>query len=126
MKSLVAFSLMSLIALNPLRAADPSVVQVTMTSFNFNPATVQLRAGIPTVLQLRNDAGGAHNFSAPAFFAAAHIDPASSALIHDGHVEVKGHAQVDITLTPAAGQYPLKCTHPLHSSFGMKGSITVR
>jgi uncharacterized cupredoxin-like copper-binding protein len=33
---------------------------------------------------------------------------------------------VDVLVIPAAGQYPLKCSHPLHASFGMKGVITVR
>lgn len=125
MNRLLALPLFALAALSPARAADPSVVQVTMTNFRFSPATLQLAAGAPTVLRLRNDAGGGHNFAAPAFFAAARIDPASAGLVHNGRVEVKAHSTVDVALTPEAGRYPLKCTHTLHSSFGMKGSITV-
>ena len=126
MKRLLAFSLISLTALSPARAADQNIVQVTMTNFSFAPATLQLQAGIPTVLRLRNDSGGGHNFTAPAFFAAAQVAPASVGLIQNGHVEVKSHSSVDIALVPAAGQFPLKCTHAFHSSFGMKGNITVR
>ena len=64
--------------------------------------------------------------TAPEFFAAAKIAPASQALVHDGKVEVPKHSALDVTLTPAAGQYSLKCTHMLHSSFGMNGTIVVR
>lgn len=126
MNRYLAVPLLALAALSPARAADPSVVQVTMTNFSFAPSALQLQAGVPTVLRLRNDAGGGHNFAAPAFFKAAQIDPASAGLVHDGRVDVPAHATVNVALTPAAGQYPLKCTHPFHSSFGMKGSITVR
>ena len=49
----------------------------------------------------------------------------SAALVHNGTVEVKGHQSVDLSLTPAAGTYPLKCSHTLHAAFGMKGTIRV-
>ena len=32
---------------------------------------------------------------------------------------------VEISLTPAAGEYKLKCTHTLHSGLGMTGKILV-
>jgi plastocyanin len=73
-----------------------------------------------------NNAGGGHSFSAPQFFAAARVAPASQPLVRDGAVDVPKHSAVDVALTPAAGQYPLKCTHTLHAAFGMKGSIVVR
>jgi plastocyanin len=107
-------------------AVQPTVVTVQLANFNFTPAQLALRANTPTVLQLRNNASGGHNFSAPAFFAAARIDPASAALVRDGKVEIPGHTNVQVVLTPAAGQYPLKCSHTLHSAFGMKGTIFVR
>jgi plastocyanin len=125
MNRFLVLPLAALVAIGPAQAAGPAVVQVTMTNFRFAPTAVQLPAGTPVVLRLRNDAGGGHNFSAPAFFAAARIDPASMGLVQDGHVEVKAHSTVDVTLMPAAGQYPLKCTHTLHAPFGMRGSIIV-
>ena len=126
MRGFLTLPLLALTAIGPAQAASPAIVQVTMTNFSFAPSALQLTAGAPVVLRLRNDAGGGHNFAAPAFFAAARIDPASASLVHDGRVEVKSHSTVDVALTPAAGQYPLKCTHTLHSAFGMKGSISVR
>lgn len=108
------------------QAPQPAAVTVTMQNFRFEPNQIQLRAGAPTILHLVNTAGGGHSFSAPQFFAAAKVAPASQPLVQDGTVQVPKHSAVDIALTPAAGQYPLKCTHALHAAFGMKGSIIVR
>ena len=120
------FLLATLVAFAPPAAAQPITAAVDLTNFKFTPAQVELKASRPTILQLRNDSSGGHNFSAPEFFAAAHVDPASAGLIRDGKVEVPAHATVRLALTPAAGQYPLKCSHPFHSTFGMKGTIIVR
>jgi plastocyanin len=108
------------------QAPQPATVTVTMSNFKFDPATIQLRAGTPTILHLVNDAGGGHSFSAPEFFAAAKIAPASLPLVKGGTVQVAKHSAVDVAVTPAAGQYPLKCTHTLHAAFGMKGTVIVR
>lgn len=105
--------------------AQPIVTAVDLTNFKFMPSQLQLSAGVPTTLQLRNEASGGHSFSAPAFFAAARIDPASAGLIRNGTIEVPSHSTVQVTVTPAAGQYPLRCSHPLHAAFGMKGTIFV-
>lgn len=110
----------------PAAAADPVVTPVDLSNFSFAPAALQLRAGVPTLLRLSNSSGGGHNFTAPAFFAAARIDPRSAALVRKGRVEVPRKSTVEVLLTPAAGSYPLRCTHTLHATFGMKGSITVR
>jgi len=108
------------------QAPQPATVSVTMEDFKFEPNAIQLKAGVPVVLHLANAAGGGHSFSAPQFFAAARLTPASQALVHDGTVEVPKHSSVDVALVPAAGQYPLKCSHTLHAAFGMKGTISVR
>jgi plastocyanin len=108
------------------QSPQPAAVTVTMENFRFEPAAIQLKAGVPTILHLVNTASGGHSFSAPQFFAAAKVAPASQPLVHQGTVDVPKHSAVDIALTPAAGQYPLKCTHTLHAAFGMKGTIAVR
>lgn len=108
----------------PLAAAQPATVD--MTNFKFTPAALNLRADVPTVLQFRNRSSGGHNYSAPAFFAAAKLDPASAGLVRAGRVEVPSHSTVQVTLTPAPGKYPVRCSHTLHSTFGMKGTILVR
>jgi plastocyanin len=127
MKSLFALPLAAVAAALPAEAPQhPTTVAVTMSNFKFEPNALQLRAGVPTVLHMVNTAGGGHNFTAPQFFAAARVAAASQPLIHGGTVEVPKHSAVDIELVPAAGQYPLKCSHTLHSTFGMKGTIFVR
>lgn len=103
-------------------AAGARTVEVRLSSFDFAPQTIRLKAGEPVVLHLVNTGRGGHNFAAPQFFAAA---AGVSGPVQRGRVEVKGHQSVDVRLTPARGTYKLRCTHTLHSAFGMKGSIVV-
>jgi plastocyanin len=126
MKTLFALLALAAATSAVAQAPQPAAVTVTMENFKFEPNAVQLRAGVPTILHLVNNAGGGHSFSAPQFFAAAKVAPASQPLVHAGTVEVPKRSAVDVALTPAAGQYPLKCSHTLHAAFGMKGTITVR
>jgi plastocyanin len=120
------FLISALLLCAPVAAyAQPAVVTIELSNFSFAPNSVQLRAGAPTTLHLQNASRGGHNFSAPEFFAAARIDPRSAAIVRNGTVEVPAHGTVNVTLVPAAGSYRLKCTHTLHSTFGMKGKILV-
>lgn len=100
-------------------------IEVTLSNFKFAPQSLHLKAGQPVLLHIVNAGSGGHNFAAKAFFDAAAVRSADAAMIHDGTVEVRGHQSVDIGLVPKAGQYPLKCTHTFHKTFGMKGEIVV-
>jgi plastocyanin len=104
-------------------AATP--VTVALSSFAYAPSTVRVPAGVPVRLILTNESNGGHNFAAPAFFAAANIREEDRALLRRGAVEVRRNSSVSITLVPRAGRYPLRCTHLLHTSFGMSGEIVV-
>jgi uncharacterized cupredoxin-like copper-binding protein len=126
MHKLIAFALLASLPLAPAVAASPAVANVDLANFSFTPNAITLRASVPTVLRLRNVGGGGHSFAAPEFFAASRVQPESAALVQKGRVEVPAHSNVDINVIPAAGQYALKCTHPLHAAFGMKGTIVVR
>ncbi|HEX8240998.1 MAG TPA: cupredoxin domain-containing protein [Allosphingosinicella sp.] len=124
------FRLLALaLSLAPAAAADAQApdwahaqrVEVKLSSFDFSPSTLHLRAGRPVVLHLVNTGSGGHDFTAPAFFAAAMMrKPAGK-----GSVEVRGHQSVDVALVPRAGDYPLKCSHAFHKTFGMTGRILV-
>ena len=103
-------------------AADARRAEVRLSSFDFSPETIRLRAGEPVLLHLVNTGSGGHNFSAPSFFAAAR---GISGPVARGAVEVPGHGSVDVRLIPARGSYRLRCTHTLHSTFGMRGRIVV-
>ena len=109
----------------PEESPNAPRVEVQLSSFAFTPATVHLHAGAPVIIHLVNTGSGGHDFSAPAFFAAAHVAASSAGMLRRGAVEVAGHQSVDIALTPVAGHYPLRCTHALHSTFGMHGEIVV-
>jgi plastocyanin len=118
---------LALLALPAAAAAQPpdwahaQRVEVKLSSFDFTPSTIHLRAGRPVVLHLVNTASGGHDFTAPAFFAAARVrNPAGK-----GSIEVRGHQSVDVALVPKAGHYPLKCSHAFHKTFGMTGQIVV-
>lgn len=122
---LISLAALALATASPLAAQEPVKVEIVLADFSFTPKPIRLPAGQRTVLHIMNKGSGGHNFAAPEFFSAATIDPASTALIKKGKVEVKKGAAADITLTPRAGRYNLKCTHFLHSGFGMKGEIIV-
>lgn len=104
--------------------AGPTVVELQLKNFAFTPSTVRLRRGIPVVLRLV-DASGSHSFSAPELFAASTLEPATAALIRNGKVEVREEG-VELRLTPnTPGSYAFRCTHFMHSAFGMKGTVSV-
>ena len=106
--------------------AAPGTLTVTLQNFHFAPAELRLVHGRAYRLHLVNDGHGSHNFAAPAFFAAAALDPRSRALAAKGTVDVAGGTSVDLDLVaPAAGTYPVKCSHFMHSAMGMKASIVV-
>ncbi|HMG47848.1 MAG TPA: cupredoxin domain-containing protein [Allosphingosinicella sp.] len=103
-------------------AQSPRTVEVRLSSFDFTPNEIHLRAGEPVALHLVNSGRGGHNFSAPQFFAAA---SGVSGPVRSGAVEVGSHASAEVRLTPARGHYRLRCTHSLHTAFGMTGQIVV-
>lgn len=106
-------------------AQAPRTVEIRLTSFDFTPKTIHLRAGQPVTLRLVNPGNGGHDFSAPQFFAAATVAGGQHVSIDRGSIEVHGHQTVSVQLTPARGSYRLRCTHRLHSAFGMHGQIVV-
>ena len=100
-------------------------VEVELSSFAFTPSTLHLRAGRPVVIHLVNSGSGGHDFTAPAFFAAAQVRAQDRAAVGKGSVELGGHRSADVALIPKAGRYALKCSHTFHKTFGMSGSIVV-
>jgi len=97
-------------------------VEVRLSSFDYDPEVIRLRAGQPVVLRLVNSGGGGHNFSAPQFFAAARE---VGGAVEGGAVEVPGRRTLEVRLVPAAGRYRLRCTHTFHTTLGMRGTIVV-
>jgi plastocyanin len=106
--------------------AEP--VNVSLTNYAFTPDTLALKAGAPYRLHFTNTESKDHNFSAPQFFAASQVAPEDQAKIKSGAIEVGGGQMVDVTVTTPgqAGSYNFTCTHFMHRSMGMHGTITVQ
>jgi plastocyanin len=106
-------------------ASGGEVITVQLSNFAFDPDEIRLKAGVPVRLRLVNASDGGHNFSAPSFFATTRFPPSSS-LPLNGTVEVPPHQTIEMAVVPQVqGRYPLQCTHFLHSTFGMHGTIEV-
>ena len=109
----------------PSAAAGESMT-VILANFSFTPAILHFARGRHYVLRLTNKGSGGHNFNAHAFFAATTIDPASQPMVVNGGVEVPSGETIAIGLTPVMpGEYKIKCSHFLHSGFGMKGTAVI-
>jgi uncharacterized cupredoxin-like copper-binding protein len=117
---------------DPMPAAAASIdwgaaktVTVKLSDFDFVPGDLTFAAAQPVKLVLVNDGSGVHDFSAPAFFAAASLRQGSAAPA-GGKVSVAKSRSTEIDLVPgAAAEYPLTCTEFLHDMLGMTGTITV-
>ena len=126
--ALAALILSTIASSQSAGSAEPedASISVQLSNFRFTPDMIELVHGQPYVLELTNIAGGGHNFVAKTFFAAAAVDPADQGKVKDGAVDVPGKQTVAIHLTaPAAGSFEVHCSHFMHSSFGMKGTIHV-
>lgn len=103
-----------------------TTVDVTLADFSFKPSALSFEKGRHYRLHLDNRGSGGHNFAAPQFLAAVSIDAADQPLIKKGKIEVPKGGSVTIGFTPVTpGSYKIKCTHFLHSGFGMKGTATI-
>jgi plastocyanin len=106
-------------------AGESEILTVRLSNFAYDPDHLRLKANVPVRLRLVNDSSGRHDFSAPAFFAASTF-PSGVPAPPDGDISVGSEQTVEITVVPRKpGAYPLKCTHFLHSLFGMHGTIEV-
>lgn len=113
-------ALLAVVATPVMLAADaPARVEIILSNFKFTPETIRLTAGQPVTLHFVNQGSGGHNFSAPEFFAGV-------TGVSGGKVELAKGESRDVTLTPRAGSYTVRCTHFLHTGFGMKGTVVVQ
>jgi plastocyanin len=109
----------------PVDFSRAEQVHISLSSFQIAPGTLYLKAGQPVILTITNDGAGGHDLTASAFFAAAAIRRGDAQFIDQGVIRVRGGEKVVIAFVPAAGRYPMKCSHALHKRLGMSGSIDV-
>lgn len=101
-------------------------IEIQMSNFAYSPNSIELLSGSQYLLHFVNTASSGHDFSAPEFFAAGTVAPEDRAKLADGAVEVEGGATVDVRFTATKpGTYKVRCTHFLHTSFGMTGTAVI-
>ena len=100
---------------------------IELSSFKFTPATATLQRGTAYRLHLVNTSSGGHDFVAKELFAGSIVAPEDRAKITNGGVDVDGGGSVDVRLVPnKTGSFKVHCSHFMHSTFGMTGTITVQ
>lgn len=122
----IAALVLSLGAASPSSRSETVTVDVVLADFSFTPSTLRFQHGGHYRLRLSNQGSGGHNLTAPEFFAAVEIDSNDLRDIKKGKVEVPKGQTVEIGFTAVKpGTYGIKCSHFLHSGFGMKGSAVI-
>ena len=87
---------------------------ITMTDFAFSPATVELTAGEPVKLTVKNNGVIEHNWQVKI----------GDELIR---VDARGGQSASKTFTPRlAGTYPVICSVAGHEQAGMRGTVVVK
>jgi uncharacterized cupredoxin-like copper-binding protein len=103
----------------------PQVVRMVMVDNRFVPDHLAFRHGETYRLHLENHGTDLHEFTAPAFFAAALVRDPHKLANGGQEVVVQPGATADIDLVPQRpGHYALSCAD--HDWDGMLGSIDVR
>ena len=126
MKMIAYLALAALAMTAPSSAQNPARVEIALANFKFTPSAIALKAGEPVTLHFVNNGSGGHDFTAPEFFKAATMEAATRAKLgKKGRIDLSAGETTDVTLTPKAGTYKVKCGHFLHAGFGMTGTITV-
>jgi uncharacterized cupredoxin-like copper-binding protein len=111
----------------PADWSHAQTVNVELSSFKFTPSTLSFEHGVPYRLHLTNTSSGGHDFAAKELFAASTIALEDASQVKNGEIGLKSGQSADVRLIAnKAGSYPFRCTHFMHSTFGMTGTATVR
>lgn len=115
-----------------LSAADWSkaeAVTVTLDEFSFAPDALTFQGGRTYRLTVVNEGGSDHTFTAPEFFRAVAVrapDSGAQAAAALESIAVGAGASRTVEFVAVSpGEYKLECERPLHSIFGMHGTMTI-
>ncbi len=106
-------------------------ITVELDEHSYAPQNIELKAGQPYKLELKNRGEKKHYFTAPEFYKAIATRKVQS---RDGEVkapyfkalEVLVEGQLDIYFVPVTkGEFPVYCTIDDHREQGMEGKLTV-
>ena len=102
-------------------------VSIELSNFKFTPSTLTLQRGKAYRIHFSNASSGGHNFVAKEFFAGSTIDPEDQGKIKNGGIDLAGGEAVDVRLVAnQPGTYKSHCSHFMHTTFGMSGTIAVQ
>jgi uncharacterized cupredoxin-like copper-binding protein len=108
----------------PLLAA-PQPVTVILKEYAFVPSRLVFQHGVEYRLHLQNTGKEFHEFTAPDFLKAIHIESPGVVNRYGNEVDMPPGTQKDLLFTaPRPGHYRLWCAD--HDWAGMTGSITVK
>ena len=106
-------------------------VEVVLSEFAFSPSKLTFHAKAAYRLVLRNEGSLTHVFATPDFFKAIAVQTLNT---REGKVAnpylvavslAPGEVKEVLFLAVKPGAYELECTEPLHSTFGMTGTVRV-
>jgi uncharacterized cupredoxin-like copper-binding protein len=105
---------------------QPVEIDVVMVDYQFVPDHLTFEHGVYYKLHLENHGKETHEFTAPVFFAAAHVDNPEVLNRERTEVLMQPGDKKDVFLTapPKPGNYDLRCAD--HDWYGMVGGITVK
>ena len=101
-------------------------LEVRLSNYDMQPATITLRAGEPVRLRLVNVSPTAHSFNADAFFARAQLRGRERRLVSGGKVIVPANDVREVMLVPAPGRYRARSGNLLTRLLGMSSEIVVQ
>lgn len=119
-----------------VKAADwkkMETITVTFDEYSYEPEDIQLQAGQPYKLELKNRGKKKHYFTAPEFYRAIATRKVQSN--KDGEIkapyftalELMVGGQLDLYFVPVTvGEYHVFCTIDDHREEGMEGKLVIR
>ena len=95
-------------------AAAPTSIEVTLTEFAIEPATLEAAAGSPLTFSISNDGAAPHTFAVTA----------GGETYETPSIAGGATATLDVPALDA-GSYQVRCTVPGHDQLGMTGTLVV-
>lgn len=125
------------VSIAPVRTAGipwsrAHVAEVVLSEYAFAPNSLTFEAGVPYRLILRNAGASGHTFVSERFFKSIAVrklqgPKKSYDYPYVQTIRLEPGQKKELQFLPMQrGTYPLHCSVPLHESFGMTGTITVR
>jgi len=99
---------------------------VLLSSFDIQPAEIELKAGEPVRMRFINNSTTAHSFSARDFFASGEIRPRDRKLVSSGKIMVRPGEEREVLIVPKAGRYGARSGSLYRRVLGMTARIVVK